>query len=251
MKYEKVLLKRNNKVIYKDGDRVIKVFDNSFSKSAVLKEALNLSLVEEAGLNVPELCEITEIEGKFAIVYKYIEGTPLSELIFSHPSKEDEYLNLFVDTQIDILSKKSPNSLVKVKDKMNERISQTRNLIEATVRYELHTSVLKMKDHAKICHGDFVPENIIITPDNQVYVLDWSHTTQGNASSDAAKTYINLNLQNQKDFADKYIKLFCKKSDIPLQLVQQWLPIVAAAEMASSDEEKIEKLKKWVKTFDY
>ena len=134
---------------------------------------------------------------------------------------------------------------------MNERISQTRNLIEATVRYELHTSVSKMKDHAKICHGDFVPENIIITPDNQVYVLDWSHTTQGNASSDAAKTYINLNLQNQKDFADKYIKLFCKKSDIPLQLVQQWLPIVAAAEMASSDEEKIEKLKKWVKTFDY
>lgn len=251
MKYEKVLLERENKVIYKDGEKVIKVFDNTFSKSAILKEALNLSLAEEAGLNVPELCEIIEKDGKFSMVYRFIEGTPLSELLSIHPSKEQDYLNLFVDTQIGILSRKAPNGFVKIKDKMNERISQTRNLIEATVRYELHSSVSKMKDHTKICHGDFVPENLIVTPDNQVYVLDWAHATQGNASADAAKTYINLNLQNKKEFADKYIKLFCKKSDIPLQLVQQWLPIVAAAEMAASDDEKTEKLKKWVKTFDY
>ena len=37
----KALKEREHKVIYKDGDKVVKVFDETFSKADVLNEALN------------------------------------------------------------------------------------------------------------------------------------------------------------------------------------------------------------------
>ena len=41
MKLEKIIAVRNNKTIYRDGDKCIKVFNEGFSKADVLNEALN------------------------------------------------------------------------------------------------------------------------------------------------------------------------------------------------------------------
>ena len=55
MDLNNVIAVRTNKVIYRDGDKAIKVFDRDFSKSDVLNEALNQSRIEETGLNVPKI----------------------------------------------------------------------------------------------------------------------------------------------------------------------------------------------------
>jgi aminoglycoside phosphotransferase (APT) family kinase protein len=64
-----------------------------------------------------------------------------------------------------------------------------------------------MPKHDKLCHGDFNPSNIIITPNGTPYILDWAHATQGNASADVARTYLLFMLAGQKEIAEKYIKL--------------------------------------------
>ena len=48
--------------------------------------------------------------------------------------------------------------------------------------------------------------------DGSYYILDWAHATQGNASADAAITYLMFVLQDQK-LADTYLRMFCDKSD--------------------------------------
>ena len=53
MKLERVIAVRNNKTIYRDGDRCVKVFDDHYSKADVLNEALNQARIEETGLNIP------------------------------------------------------------------------------------------------------------------------------------------------------------------------------------------------------
>ena len=93
MKFEKVLAERKDKVIYKDGDKCIKVFDESYKKSDILNEALNQARVEETGLNIPKIHEVTKIDGKWAIVTDFIEGKTLAQLMEENPDKEDEYLN--------------------------------------------------------------------------------------------------------------------------------------------------------------
>jgi aminoglycoside phosphotransferase (APT) family kinase protein len=108
-----------------------------------------------------------------------------------------------------------------------------------------------MPKHKKVCHGDFNPSNIIITPDDKAYILDWSHATQGNAAADAARTYLLFRLHGDEKAAEYYLKSFCKKSDTAMQYVQKWLPIVAASQSVKGKAEEREFLLGWVNVVDF
>lgn len=248
MNLDRVIAVRTGKTVYRDGDRVIKVFDNGYSKADILNEALNQARIEETGLNIPKVLEVTMIDGKWAIVTEYIEGKTLARLMEENPDKFDEYMELFVDLQLEVHSKKCP-LLNKLKDKMNRKITQTD--LDATTRYELHTRLEGMPKHDKVCHGDFNPSNIIITGDGTPYIIDWAHATQGNASADVARTYLLFNLEGNKEKADKYLDLFCKKSDTAKQYVQKWLPIVAASQSVKGKPEERDFLLSWVGVVDF
>ena len=248
MKLDRIIAVRNNKTVYRDGELCMKVFDTNYSKADVLNEALNQARVEETGLNIPKIHEVTVIDGKWTIVSDYIKGKTLQQLMDEHPEKKDEYLNLFVDLQLEMHSKSCP-LLTKLRDKMNRKISQTD--FDATTRYELHSRLDAMPKHNKLCHGDFNPSNIIIAPDGQWYILDWSHATQGNASADVARTYLLFVLEGKEALAEKYLSLFCKKSDTAKQYVQQWIPIVAASQSLKGKPEERDLLIRWASVCEY
>lgn len=248
MELKKVLAVRTSKTIYRDGDKVIKVFDNDYSKANILNEALNQARVEETGLNIPKILEVTKIDGKWAIVIDYIPGKTLETLMKEHPEKFDEYLEFFVDLQMKVHAQKCP-LLNKLKDKMNRKISATG--LDATTRYELHTRLESMPKHDKVCHGDFNPSNVIVATDGTPYIIDWSHATQGNASADVARTYLLFYLAGDINGAEKYLELFCKKSDTAKQYVQKWIPIVAASQLTKDKKEEREFLLHWINVVDY
>ena len=248
MKPENIIAKRPNKVIFRDGNRCIKLFDAEFSKADILNEALNQARVEETGLNIPKIQEVTVVEGKWAIVTEFIEGKTLAQLMEENPDKQDLYLEQFVDLQLKVHAEVCP-MLNSLKDKMNRKISASS--LDATTRYELHTRLESMPKHKKVCHGDFNPSNIIITEDGTAYILDWSHATQGNASADVARTYLLFWLSGDIDGAKKYLDLFCKKSDTAKQYVQKWMPIVAASQSVKGKPEEREFLLSWVDVVDY
>lgn len=249
MKLDNLIATRPDKVIYRDGDTVIKVFEKDKKKSDVLNEALNQARVEETGLQMPAVRDVKCLDdGRWAIVMDYIEGKTLAELMEQNPDKIDEYLELFVGLQLQMHKQKVP-LLNKLKDKMARKISETK--LSATVRYELNVRLESMPKHVKLCHGDFNPSNVIIRKDGQAFIIDWAHATQGNASADAARTYLMFNLNNSKEIADKYLKLFCEKSDTAKQYVMKWLPIVAASQSVKGKEEEKEFLAKWIDVVEY
>ncbi len=248
MKLDRIIAVRTSKTVYRDGDKAIKLFDEGYSKSDILNEALNQARVEETELNIPKIIEVTRIDNKWAIVSEYIEGKTLAQLMQENPDKYDEYLEKFVDIQMEIHSKKAP-LLNKLKDKMNRKISEAD--LDATTRYDLHTRLEGMPKHNKVCHGDFNPSNIIIKNDGTSFILDWSHATQGNASADVARTYLLFYLEGNIEGANKYLDLFCKKSDTAKQYIQKWLPIVAASQSVKGKPEEREFLLNWVNVVDY
>ena len=248
MKLDRVIAVRNNKTIYRDGDVCVKVFNSDYSKADVLNEALNQARIEETGLNIPKVLEVTMIDGKWAIVSEYIKGKTLAQLMAEDEDKKSEYLELLVDLQLEVQSKTCP-LLNKLKDKMNRKISQSE--LEATTKYDLHTRLEGMPKHNKVCHGDFNPSNIIVAEDGTAYILDWSHATQGNASADAARTYLLFWLNGDINGAKEYLELFCKKSNTAMQYVQKWMPIVAASQSVKGNEKEREFLLSWANVVDY
>ncbi len=248
MKLDTVIAVSKNKVVYRDGDKCIKLFDEFYSKADVFNEALNQSRIEDIGLNIPKIFEVKLIDGKWAIVLEYIEGKTLAQLMEENPEKKSEYIELMVDLQMSIHSKLSP-MLNKLKDKMTRKIALTG--FDATTRYDLHTRLEGMPKHNKVCHGDFNPTNIIITPDGTPYIIDWAHVTQGNASADVARTYLLFCLNGDEEGANIYLDTFCKKSDTAKQYVQKWMPIVAASQSVKGHEDEFEFLSSWVNVVDY
>ncbi|MBP3314854.1 MAG: phosphotransferase [Clostridia bacterium] len=248
MKFDNVISVGINKTVYRDGDHAIKVFDADYSKADVLNEALNQARVEETGLNIPKAIEVSKIDGKWAIVTEYISGKTLETLMKENPENIDEYLDLFVELQMKVHSKKC-QLLTKLKDKMNRKISIAD--LDENTRYELHTRLEGMPKHNKVCHGDFNPSNIIITESGIPYIIDWAHVTQGNASADVARTYLLFCLAGDRELADKYLDLFCAKSNTEKRYVQKWMPIVAASQSVKGRPEEREFLHSWTNVVDY
>lgn len=90
--------------------------------------------------------------------------------------------------------------------------------------------------------SDYCPENIIVQTDdkNQIVAItavDWVHATKGNASADAANTYLTLKLSDEA-LADKYITMFCEKTSTDKRYVDKWIPIVAAARLTKKSLRK-------------
>ena len=242
------IAERKTKTVYRDGDKTIKLFVENYSKAAILNEALYQARVEEGtNLNVPKLLEVSKVGNRWALISEHIEGTPLDKLMDEHPEKEDEYLNLFIDIQLEILGN-TVSLLSRIKDKFKRKINKVTDINDNT-KYELLQRLDGMKDHTKLCHGDFNPSNVIIKEDGSHYVIDWAHVTQGNASADAAKTFLLFTMDGKEELAEKYLTKFEEKSGIAKSNVQKWIPIVAAAQKEKSDEHEF--LNKWIDVVDY
>jgi tRNA A-37 threonylcarbamoyl transferase component Bud32 len=248
MKYENIIAKRSDKTVYRDGNLKIKVYGKDTSKVNVLVSALNQAKIEETGLNVPKLHEVTTHDGNWVVVTDYIDGTPLDVLMAQNPDRIDEYLQIFVDLQATVHTKRAPG-LLKIKEKMSMKISQTD--FDDALKYELHARLEGMPNHVKLCHGDFNPSNVIVTESGELYIIDWSHATQGNASADVARTYLIFMLAGENEIAEKYLTMFCKKTGISRSYYLRWLPIVAASQTVKKNEEEKELLNKWVNVVDF
>ena len=243
MSADRVISRKNNKIIYRDGNRCIKMFGEEFSKANVLNEALNQATAEELGLNVPKVIEVTAIDGKWAIVSEYIEGKILAQRMEEAPEKKAEYIELLVDLQMTVHAKNA-FSFHKLRDKMSRRITESE--LNATTRYDIYTRLEAMPKHSKVCHGDFEPSNVIISENGTPYIVDWAHATQGNASADIARTYLLFWLNGDISGAEIYLDTACRKSDIAKRYVREWMAIVAASRMIEGNEKEYEFLKSWV-----
>ena len=245
-----LIAKRSTKEVYNDNGKTIKLFVENYSKADILNEALNQARVEEGtDLYMPKLLAVTKIENRWALVSEHINGTPLDILMAQNPEKEDEYLNTFVDIQLTILSKHVP-LLNPIKDKFKRKIKEA-SMINENIKYELLQRLEGMKDHTKLCHGDYNPSNIIINEKGEYFVIDWAHATQGNASADCARTYLLFSIQGKTELAEKYLDLFSIRSGIEKNYIQRWIPIVAAEQMANGKEEEQEFLSHWIDVLDY
>ena len=244
------IAERKTKTVYRDGDKTIKLFVENYSKANILNEALIQSRVEEnTDFKISRLLEVSKIQDRWALVTEYVEGTPLDVLMKEYPEKEEEYLEFFVNVQMEVLSKRVP-LLNRTKDKYKRKLTEAQN-IDENAKYELLQRLEGMKNHDKLCHGDFVPSNIIVKENGDYSIIDWSHATIGNASGDVANTFLLFTTEQKSELAEKYVELYCKKTGTDKKEIQRWIPIVAAVRKTYNKPEEQEFLNNWINIVDF
>ena len=111
-----------------------------------------------------------------------------------------------------------------------------------------------MPDGDRLCHGDFHPGNILMTPQGE-HIIDWIDASRGNPMADLARSTIlalgaaeTSQIRNRwlktaiRIFHATYIYHYFKLRPGGEDEYNRWLPIVAAARLS----EKISELEKWL-----
>ena len=227
-----LIVQRSNKRIYRRGADCVKVFEEGASAADVLSGAMNQARAQEAGLPVPQLHEVTKLDGKWAVVSGFIEGETLLQRMEAEPDNP-AWMELFVRLQMEVLDTYI-SKLQLQRDKFQRKIAASK--LDATTRYELITRLDAMPDQRLTCHGDFIPSNIILR-EGRAYLLDWNQLTCGNAAADAANTYLSLEKYGHPATAAQYLEAFCSMSDTARQYVLKWVPIVAGAALGDCPAE--------------
>lgn len=248
------IVKRGNKVVYHDGERLVKVFNSEKPAADVFNEALNNARVEGTGVRAAEILEVSRVEegehkGSWALATRFIPGETLHELAAADASNADRYLTQLVDLQAEIHSFEAP-LLNRQKDKLARMISKCK-AIDPTTRYDLEMRVDGMHSGTRVCHGDFIPSNVILSEDDgQLYLCDWAHVTAGLPEVDAAMTFLLFNVEYPES-AQRYLDIYSERTDTPKQVIYYWLPVVAAAELSRERKVNEDLLKHWVQVGDY
>lgn len=244
MRLDRVIAVRNDKILFYDNDECIKVFHSVYDKSDILKEAHNHACMEDAGLPVPIFREVCKIDGKWSIVSDFIKGKNLEILLQEKPDDYKNFIEMMVSLQSDMFEKECP-PLISLKERLERRIQKAD--LDEIQRFSLHSLLNEMPTQRRICHGDFVPSNIVVSRENKIYLLDFSHVSSGNAEADIANTYISFLCEGAQEYADYYLERICHKTGIASQSVLQWIPIVAAAASTDARNEKKAKFLAMVK----
>ena len=204
MRLDRIIAVRNDKTVYRDGDRCFKVFSDAYSASQVLREAQLLASVSEVGLPVPRLLSVTLWDGRWTIVTEYVHGTAMRQRMDADlPEQRVNYLASFVR-----IGEHIHNSVCPALPALRDTVAQS---IAAVWLPEREKEWLRRRQSAldtdgdRICHGDLDPTNVVLTGGDGYRILDWSHATHGNPAMDAACTYLLLCRSDGRAFADAYL----------------------------------------------
>ncbi len=243
MYFDRIIAVRNDRTIYRDGERCLKVFNEGCSEADVLSEALNQARAAEIGISVPKILEVTMIDGQWVIVSNFIRGKTIARLKTENPELEEHYLSILVKLQLEVNSKHC-SEFEKLKDKFNKLICKSD--LSATDRFTFHRLLDELPMGDKLCHGDLTPSNVIISEEEIPFILDWSCAMQGNSLADAAASFISLYLNDGSDSANAYLRIYCETSAIDKESIQRWIPIAAAAKLANANAAERELLHIWI-----
>lgn len=237
--------------VYESDGLAVRVYKDEKYKEKCLYAALTHARVETSlkstELKMPILREVSLIDGKWALSMDFVSGKTLGMMLDEDTENAEEYIEKLVSIQCEIHKQYMP-LLSKLKDKLSRQIKSVAEIDEVR-RYELLTRLDSMPKHIKLCHNNFDPDCVILN-DEGTYVINWGSARQGNASADVAKTYLLLSLKRPQ-YADMYLNKYCEKAGTAKSYVQQWLPIVAAAQLEKGIESEKELLLRWADVIDY
>lgn len=178
--------------VYAWGDsQVLKLFAPEWSKGAVEYEADVARRAQATGVPMPAVGDVVSIEGRLGIVYARVHGETLLQQFGARPWQALTIIRCLAELHADMHRRSAP-SLPAQRQRLARRIRQPEQL-PARLRGQALAVLDSLPDGDWLCHGDFHPDNVLVTANGPV-IIDWVDATHGNPLADVARTYVLFRL---------------------------------------------------------
>ncbi|WP_374055932.1 phosphotransferase [Rossellomorea sp. FM04394] len=218
----------NTAKVYLCENKVFKVFNDSLPDMESTNEAYKQKYAYSCGLSVPEIFDVTTIDGKQVIIMEHIKGKTMGDLLTDNTEKAEYYLNMSIDVQMN-MHKMKAKSIEPMSEKLRRQIESAPGL-DNKRKSALLKKLDSMTFDEKLCHGDFHLFNLILSH-HKVTIIDWVDSSAGDIRADVYRTYL-LYSQVSVELADMYMRVYCQKSGLSKDDIDQWAPIIAAARLS-------------------
>jgi aminoglycoside phosphotransferase (APT) family kinase protein len=171
--------------------RVLKLLHTGRPRAMAEREASIGAIAHRAGIPAPAIDGVVEIEGRFGTVFERIDGPSMLEAINARPWLTPGFAAQLGELHARIhQAPVAPDAaLRKLADELRRKIGRVTSLPDAVRAGALaQLSHLEQRpSELRLCHGDFHPGNIILSPRGPM-IVDWNDATLGAPAADVART---------------------------------------------------------------
>jgi aminoglycoside phosphotransferase (APT) family kinase protein len=230
--------------------RILKLYQNWMPASEVEKEFQVTLSAYNAGISVPQPFEFMQQEDRFGIISERIIGTSLMQELQRHPQNVAGIARQLADLHVMINQTPAPIGLPGQFDQIIYKIHRTDALSDHE-KEQIIAHLKALPEGNCLCHGDFHPDNVLITEKGPV-IIDWLTGTSGSAAGDFFRTVMIMTTSAMpagiprvkavvldlfrsllvRNYQKQYLQELPIKSD---ELTRWKLPILAARLMEVED----------------
>jgi aminoglycoside phosphotransferase (APT) family kinase protein len=222
-----------------DDNRILKLFKPEFNIIAE-KESKLVKEIRKAGIPVPDVLEVIELEGRLGIVFRKVKGRPMNELVWSRPWTFSNNAKLLAKLHSQIHKVVAPE-LPSQREELVTRIRAS-PWLSLDIKKKALEKLNYLSDGNFLCHNNLHLKHIFVSED-EVTILDWGSSKRGNPIADVVKTSFSLITgQPQKNrftqelldvsrnrFNKLYLNQYFKHQPELRKQFQEWMVPVAAS----------------------
>ncbi len=259
-KRKTVGLGRTAEIFSWNKNQVLKLFRDGWSLSSARWEENVARKIHETGLPAPAVFGIVEVDARPGIIYERVDGPSMLRLLIAEPERIEHFADIFAKLHAQMHSLES-SELPSQRQQLERKIHNARPLPDSRKNAALRV-LQRLPDSSAVCHGDFHPDNILMSSRGPV-IIDWNDATRGNPHADIARTLLLLQQDNplqqasmgreqissmRSSFIDTYLKSYTKTRPASLEKIESWRLPVAAARLSEGIKEQEKQLLSIVET---
>ena len=222
------------------GEMAVKLYHPDAPNRRIEAEARNSQVLHAAGLPVPCFFEHVEIAGRRGSVFERIEGRSISASLQINPLRLLRLAREFADVHR-FIHRTERSELPSVADNLRRVIAAV-SVLTAAQRDKLITLLESLPSGSSVCHFDFHPSNVMLSPRGPV-VLDWGSARSGNPLADVARTCVLFATDHlsapvsavakiwNNAFARTYLRGYFDGATQTRDELERWITILAAAKL--------------------
>lgn len=190
---EPLFTSRSSEIFRWEGDdKLLKLFREGVDKDLIDGEEVNTKEAFAKGVTEVECFGQVEVEGRYGIILKKIEGATLIGTLGKQPSILFKAAQIMADLQIEMHS--THTEKIRSYKEMVKHTLMTASVFDYLSSEEKDKAIAKidaLPDGDSILHFDYHPDNIM-THDGKSIIIDWMTACSGAPAADVAATVFLL-----------------------------------------------------------